>query len=120
MSTALAALFYSEDSMNKIMSRDAAMREFCSSNRLPIGPVKALLAAHTIVWVKNDYRVAIGIDSIEESAILRICNTAVGSNYSGSGRMGRYFHGYFSAFGEGSEVAVQMKTDAGYLRTLWR
>jgi hypothetical protein len=43
---ALAALFYSEDSMNKIISRDAAMREFRSSKRLTTGPVTALLVAH--------------------------------------------------------------------------
>ena len=42
---ALAALFYSEDSMNQIISRDAAMREFRSSNPLTAGPVTALLIA---------------------------------------------------------------------------
>jgi len=43
---ALAALLYSEDSMNQIISWDAAMREFRSSNRLTVGPVTALLIAH--------------------------------------------------------------------------
>ena len=42
---ALAALFYSEDSMNQIISRDAAMREFRSSKQLPVAPVTALLIA---------------------------------------------------------------------------
>lgn len=43
---ALSALLYSEDSMNQIISRDAAMREFRSSNPLIVGPVTALLIAH--------------------------------------------------------------------------
>ena len=41
----LAALFYSEDAMNQIISRDAAMREFRSANPSIAGPVTVLLIA---------------------------------------------------------------------------